>query len=106
MTGACRLNNKLMRNIRKDTTYQAMAVDLAMLGVISKEECETLLGSGIPKGLTLPDGSQGNLISEDDLPKQPIKTDTDTDTEPTDTEPTDTEPTDTDTEPTDTDSEE
>ena len=32
-----------MRNIRKDTTYQAMAVDLAMLGVISKEECETLL---------------------------------------------------------------
>ena len=99
MTGACRLNNKLMRNIRKDTTYQAMAVDLAMLGVISKEECETLLGSGIPKGLTLPDGSQGNLISESDLPKQPIKTEPEpTDPEPTDTEPTDTEPTDTDSE--------
>ena len=104
MTGACRLNNKLMRNIRKDTTYQAMAVDLAMLGVISKEECETLLGSGIPKGLTLPDGSQGNLISESDLPKQPIKTEPEPEPEPTDTEPTDTEPTDT--EPTDTDSEE
>ena len=77
MIGACRLNNKSMRNIRRNEVYQCLAIDLAMLGVISKEECEMLIGSGIPKGLILPNGKQGELVSEDNLPKQPtfIKTD-------------------------------
>ena len=74
MLGACRLNNKSMRGLRHEPVYQCMAIDLAMLGVISKEECEMLIGSGIPKGLVLPNGKAGNLVSEKDLPEQPVET--------------------------------
>ena len=83
MIGACRLNNKSMRNIRRNEVYQCLAIDLAMLGVISKEECEMLIGSGIPKGLILPNGKQGELVSEKNLPEKPafIKTETETETE-------------------------
>lgn len=68
MTGTCRLNNKNLRNYRRTPEYQAVMVDLALLGVISKEECEMILGSGIPAGLVLPDGKSA-LISEKDLPE-------------------------------------
>ena len=86
MLGACRLNNKSMRNIRRTDAYQAIAIDLALLGVITKEECEMLLDGGIPSGIVLPDGSS-KLTSEKSLPPKPdfIKTETD-DTETSDTE--------------------
>ena len=71
MLGSCRLNNKSMRNVRRSEVYQAMAIDLAMLGVISKEECEMLLGSGIPEGIVLPNGEAGQIVSEKNLPEQP-----------------------------------
>ena len=84
MLGSCRLNNKSMRNVRRTDTYQAIAIDLALLGVITKEECEMLLDGGIPSGITLPDGSS-KCTSEKALPPKPdfIKTETD-DTEPVD----------------------
>lgn len=69
MIGACRLNNKSMRNIRRNEVYQCLAIDLAMLGVISKEECEMLIGSGIPNNLLLPNGKPGELVSEENLPE-------------------------------------
>ena len=100
MLGSCRLNNKSMRNVRRTDTYQAIAIDLALLGVITKEECEMLLDGGIPSGITLPDGSS-KLTSEKALPPKPDFIQT----EPVDTEPDDTEPVDTesvDTEPIDT----
>lgn len=71
MLGSCRLNNKSMRNVRRSEVYQAVAIDLAMLGVISKEECEMLLGSGIPEGIVLPNGEAGQIVSEKNLPEQP-----------------------------------
>lgn len=84
MLGSCRLNNKSMRNVRRTETYQAMAIDLALLGVISKEECEMLLDGGIPSGITLPDGSS-KLTSEKALPSKPDFIQTETgDTEPVD----------------------
>ena len=83
MLGACRLNNKSMRGLRHESVYQCMAIDLAMLGVISKEECEMLIGSGIPKGLILPNGKAGNLVSEKDLPEQPVETEDTENTEDT-----------------------
>ena len=84
MLGSCRLNNKSMRNVRRTDTYQAIAIDLALLGVITKEECEMLLDGGIPSGITLPDGSS-KLTSEKALPPKPdfIQTEPD-DTEPVD----------------------
>ena len=90
MLGSCRLNNKSMRNVRRTDTYQAIAIDLALLGVITKEECEMLLDGGIPSGITLPDGSS-KLTSEKALPPKPdfIQTetgDTETDDETGDTE--------------------
>ena len=92
MLGSCRLNNKSMRNVRRTDVYQAMAIDLALLGVITKEECEMLLDGGIPSGITLPDGSS-ELASEKALSLKPgfIQTEP-VDTEPVDTEPGDTEP--------------
>lgn len=83
MIGACRLNNKSMRNIRRNEVYQCLAIDLAMLGVISKEECEMLIGSGIPNNLLLPNGKPGELVSENNLPKQPdfIQTEPEQETE-------------------------
>lgn len=92
MLGSCRLNNKSMRNVRRTDTYQAIAIDLALLGVITKEECEMLLDGGIPSGITLPDGSS-KLTSEKALPPKPgfIQT------EPVDTETVDLEPVDTET---------
>ncbi len=95
MLGSCRLNNKSMRNVRRTDAYQAIAIDLALLGVITKEECEMLLDGGIPSGITLPDGSS-RLESEKALPPKPdfIQTEP-VDTEPVDTEPVDTEPVDT-----------
>ena len=98
MNGACKLNNKNMRNIRKNEAYQCLAIDFAMLGVISKEECEMLIGSGIPRGLVLPNGKQGVFISENNLPKKPAFIQTEpVDTEPVDIEPVYTEPVDTET---------
>ena len=85
MLGSCRLNNKSMRNVRRTDTYQAIAIDLALLGVITKEECEMLLDGGIPSGITLPDGSS-KLTSEKTLPP---KSDF-IQTEPVDTEPVET----------------
>ena len=96
MLGSCRLNNKSMRNVRRTDTYQAIAIDLALLGVITKEECEMLLDGGIPSGITLPDGSS-KLTSEKALPPKPDfiqaePVDTEPGDEPDDTEPVDTEP--------------
>ena len=81
-----------MRNVRRTDAYQAVAIDLALLGVITKEECEMLLDGGIPSGITLPDGSS-RLESEKALPPKPdfIQTEP-VDTEPDETEPVDTEP--------------
>ena len=92
MLGSCRLNNKSMRNVRRTDTYQAIAIDLALLGVITKEECEMLLDGGIPSGITLPDGSS-KLTSEKALPPKPdfIQTEP-VDIEPVDIEPVDIEP--------------
>ena len=83
-----------MRNVRRTDVYQAIAIDLALLGVITKEECEMLLDGGIPSGITLPDGSS-KLASEKALPPKPgfIQTETG-DTETGDTETGDTEPVD------------
>ena len=110
MLGTCRLNNKSMRNVRRTDAYQAIAIDLALLGVITKEECEMLLDGGIPSGITLPDGSS-RLESEKALPSkpdfiqtEPVNTEPD-ETEPDETEPVDTEPNETEpdeTEPVDT----
>lgn len=82
MLGSCRLNNKSMRNVRRTDAYQAVAIDLALLGVITKEECEMLLDGGIPSGITLPDGSS-KLTSEKALPPKPDFIQT----EPDETEP-------------------
>ena len=94
MLGSCRLNNKSMRNVRRTDTYQAIAIDLALLGVITKEECEMLLDGGIPSGITLPDGSS-KLTSEKALPPKPdfIQAEP-VDAEPVDAEPVDAEPVD------------
>lgn len=66
MTGRCTLNNMNMRNIRRSQDYQCVIIDLAMLGIVSKEEAEMLIGSGIPMNLRLPNG-KNDMVSEESL---------------------------------------
>ena len=72
MNGRCALNNMNMRNLRRSQEYQCVIVDLAMLGIVSKEEAEMLIGSGVPLNLRLPNG-KNNMVSEEDLTKDPPK---------------------------------
>ena len=74
MLGPCRLNNKVMRNIRRTDAYQCLALDLGMLGILSKEECEMLIGSGVPKNLCLPNG-KNNMVSDADINAEEPKED-------------------------------
>lgn len=55
MINKCKLNNMAMRNIRKDRVYQAIVIDLNLLGVLTDEEAEGLIGGGVPSGIKLPD---------------------------------------------------
>lgn len=68
MNGVCRLNNKSMRNTRRSEVYQTVIIDLMMLGVISKEKAQMLIGGGIPANLCLPDGTNKAITEE---PKEP-----------------------------------
>lgn len=72
MNGRCALNNMNMRNLRRSQEYQCVIVDLAMLGIVSKEEAEMLLGSGVPLNLRLPNG-KNNMVSEAELTKEEAK---------------------------------
>lgn len=69
MNGVCRLNNKSMRNTRRSEVYQTVIIDLMMLGVISKEKAEMLIGGGIPANLCLPDGTNKAVTEEE--PEEP-----------------------------------
>jgi hypothetical protein len=61
-----------------------------MLGVLSQDEAELLIGSGIPKNLLLPDGTPGKLIKEAEINKLTedsiIKTETEPEPESEETE--------------------
>lgn len=76
MNGRCALNNMNMRNLRRSQEYQCVIVDLAMLGIVSKEEAEMLLGAGVPMNLRLPNG-KNNMISEESLTEDKTPTETD-----------------------------
>lgn len=69
MNGVCRLNNKSMRNTRRSEVYQTVIIDLMMLGVISKEKAQMLIGGGIPANLCLPNGTNKAVIEEPEVPE-------------------------------------
>lgn len=49
-----RLNNRMLRNIRKnEEVYQAIVTDLKLLGKISDEEAKKLLGCEVPAYVSL-----------------------------------------------------
>ena len=54
MQASCKLNNKSMRSLRRSQEYQCVMIDLMNLGVITKDQCVQLIGSGVPNGLVLP----------------------------------------------------
>lgn len=67
-----------MRNIRREATYQCIAIDLAMLGVITREQCELLIGGGIPNNLVLPNNTSvlAPAVETPDVTETPDATDT------------------------------
>ena len=53
-----RLNNRMLRNIRKnDEVYQAIVTDLKLLGKISAEEAKKLLKCEVPAYVSLDDNA-------------------------------------------------
>lgn len=48
-----RLNNRMLRNMRRETEYQAVITDLTLLGVITKEQAHKVLGYDVPDYLSL-----------------------------------------------------
>ena len=53
-----RLNNRMLRNIRKnEEVYQAIVTDLKLLGKISGEEAKKLLGCEVPAYVSLDDNA-------------------------------------------------
>ena len=58
MTRKYRLNNRMLRNIRKnEEVYQAIVTDLKLLGKISGEEAKKLLGCEVPAYVSLDDNA-------------------------------------------------
>jgi hypothetical protein len=95
--GGCKLNNRYMRNIRREDIYQAIIIDLTMLGIVSKEECEMLINGSIPENITLPNNTRGALkedtkppvdygLGDEDSGNTDTDTDADTDTNGVDNE--------------------
>lgn len=56
-----RLNNRMLRNIRKEPEYQAVITDLTLLGVIKKEQAHKVLGYDVPDYLSL--GAASGVVS-------------------------------------------
>lgn len=50
----CTFNNMTLKNTRKEKAYQAILIDFANLGVISKTQAEALLGYAVPDFLETP----------------------------------------------------
>lgn len=48
-----RLNNRMLRNMRKEPEYQAVITDLVLLGKLTKEEAKKVLGYDVPDYLSL-----------------------------------------------------
>lgn len=69
------LNNMIMNNHRKNPVYQTLVTDLAILGVIRREDAENLLGYKIPAFLQTPDGQY--LEPDEGYDKPPVKESTD-----------------------------
>lgn len=61
MENKCRLNNLSMRGVRREQVYQAVIIDLTMLGVLDLDKAQILIGGGIPASIRLPNGTRGVL---------------------------------------------
>lgn len=48
-----RLNNRMLRNMRREPEYQAVITDLTLLGAITKEQAHKVLGYDVPDYLSL-----------------------------------------------------
>lgn len=48
-----RLNNRMLRNMRRETEYQAVITDLTLLGIITKDQAHKVLGYDVPDYLSL-----------------------------------------------------
>lgn len=69
-----RLNNRMLRNIRKEPEYQAVITDLTLLGVITKEQAHKVLGYDVPDYLSL-DAVSG-VVSKSKSTTESVSSDT------------------------------
>lgn len=61
----CFMNNMTMHNERRNPTYQAIMIDLALIGVLPKKTVEVLIDAKIPEYITLPEGVRNTLIGDE-----------------------------------------
>ena len=57
-----RLNNRMLRNMRKEPEYQAVITDLTLLGIITEEQAHKVLGYDVPDYLSL--GAASGVVSK------------------------------------------
>ena len=69
-----RLNNRMLRNMRRETEYQAVITDLTLLGIITKEQARKVLGYDVPDYLSL-DAASG-VVSKSTSTTTPTTEDT------------------------------
>lgn len=78
------LTNMIMSNKRKDAVYQTLITDLVLLGNLTKEEGEALLGYKIPAHLRLPKEAERFQVKDIEEDEDDITTSTDDGTTSTD----------------------
>lgn len=69
-----RLNNRMLRNMRREPEYQAVITDLTLLGVITKEQAHKVLGYDVPDYLSL-DAVSG-VVSKSKSTTESVSSDT------------------------------
>lgn len=62
----CRVNNVVLDNERKDNTYQAVIIDLALVGAIDQDKAEALLGYSISEKLRTPYWYKAEAVTTSD----------------------------------------
>lgn len=62
-----RLNNRMLRNMRREPEYQAVITDLTLLGVVTKEQAHKVLGYNVPDYLSL-DAASGVVSTSTTTP--------------------------------------
>lgn len=62
----CFMNNMTLHNERRNPTYQAIMIDLALIGALPKATVEALIDAEIPDYITVPEAVAKTIDAVDE----------------------------------------